>query len=364
MIENSLFKIKENRKVIQKKDSLNKVILTTRSRIARNLGGYRFNSLNTNEEKKRILDTVKDSFFKSAGSKNFSFYNISRLSKLQRLFLLERHILSPEMLNRLYGKGLLFKFSSPDPDDYISILVNEEDHLRIQSTRAGLNIEKTYEDIVKVEKMLEKNLSFAYEGEFGYLTSCPTNIGTALRVSVIAHLPALVLSGKIEDFIKRLIKIKLNIRGLFGEGSDVVGNLFQIANQVSTGKYEKDILDEMNAICYNIIEEEKKAARELKENMPLIVQDSISRAYGMLKYAKMFSFGESLELLSMIELGVETQMLDNIKFFDFYQLISLFGESNIIIGENFISELDIDEIDAIRAGIIRKRILKKPAYKE
>jgi len=364
MVENSLFKIKRNKNAPLKKDNVNQVILTTRARLARNLSGYRFSSLNTNEDRKNILNTVRDSFFKSPGSRNFSFYNISRLSKLQRRFLLERHIVSPEMLHRLYAKGLILKFQPSDPDNYVSILINEEDHLRIQSTMPGLNIGGTYAEIVKLEKNLEKNLSFAYDREFGYLTSCPTNIGTALRISVIAHLPGLVLSGKIEDFIKRLLKIKLNIRGFFGEGSDVVGNLFQIANQVSTGKYEKDILDEMAAICYNIIEEEKKAISELKGNIPLIVEDSIFRAYGMLEYAKMFSFGESLELLSMIALGSELGILDNVRFFDFYQLISLLGESNIIIGENFKVEPDSDEVDGIRAGMIRSRILKQGKHKE
>jgi len=357
--KNLIFEDKKAKRPSVKKDATNQVILTTRSRIARNLSGYRFSGLNTNDDKKNILDTVKKSFFKPGYDKDFIFYNIVKLSRTQRRVLLEKHLLSPEMLSRLYAKGLILKFNLSNPEESVSIMINEEDHLRIQSIMPGLCINKTYSEIVKVEKILEKDIRFAYDRDFGYLTSCPTNIGTGLRISVMAHLPALVLSGKIEDFVKRLSKIKMSIRGFFGENSDVAGNLFQVANQVSTGKYEKDILDEMNAVCMNIIDEEKKAIQDLRKTMPLIVEDSAFRAFGMIKYAKMLSYGESLELLSMLKISGELGLLlDAIKPFDFYQLISLLGESNIILAQNMANGTAGDEIDKIRADILRKELLK------
>ncbi|MBN1298469.1 MAG: hypothetical protein JW997_02140 [Actinobacteria bacterium] len=343
---------------MSKKNDADSVILTTRSRIARNIAGYRFPALNTNEDRRNILKTVKDSFFKLADNKKYYFYNMSRLTRFQRQFLLERHMISAEMTQRLYAKGLILKYNAGRPFDSDSILINEEDHVRIRSIREGLNIYRTYSEIEKLERILEKNIRFAYEKDFGYLTSSLSNIGTALRISVIAHLPGLVLSGKIEDLIKRLLNIKLNIKGVFGENSEIAGNLFQVSNNVSTGKYEKDILDEMDAVCLNIVEEEKKAIELLKENIPIIVEDSVLRAYGMLEYARMLSFGESLELLSMIALGVELKIINKVKPFDFYQLISLLGESNIIIGKKNNEEVSVEDIDRMRAELIRAELLK------
>lgn len=339
------------------------IIITTRTRIARNISGFRFNSISSSKEKKDISNIIKNVFSESSSSKNYIFYDISKLSETQRRFLLERHILSPEMTMQLYGKSLILKFDPSYPKKTVSVLLNEEDHLRIQSIMQGLEIYKTYDDVLKLEKIFEKKLSFCFDSNFGYLTSCPTNIGTSLRVSIIAHLPALVASGNIEDFVKNLIKIGCSIRGFFGENSEVVGNLFQISNLASLGKDEKQILDEMHAVCLNIIDAEKESIQFLKRNKQISVEDSILRSYGMLKYAKMLCFGESLELLSMIKLGQTLGVLGNLNSFDFYQLISLLGEANIILGlKNKIGYIDernkADRIDEIRAEIIREKILK------
>ena len=355
-MEKKIKKDKNNSKAAEE------IILTTRARIARNIAGFKFSGLNSNEDKKKILNIIKHSFFDGSTenrvNKDYIFYNISRLSRIQRHFLLEKHVLSPEMLFKLYSKGLILKSGLKDFKESTSILINEEDHLRIQCIKPGLNIDKTYSEVSKVEKDLEKKIRFCYENDFGYLTSCPTNLGTALRFSVIAHLPALVISGKIDDFIKTLLKVGYGICGFFGENSEVIGNLFQISNQVSLGKFEKQIIEEINAICLNIVDEEKHALKFLEKNVPLAVEDSVLRTYGMLKYAKMLSYGESLELISMIKLGSDLGILKNIKSFDFYQLISLLGESNIILGENLNVEPGNDEVDRMRACIVKNRILE------
>jgi protein arginine kinase len=340
----------------------NHVVMTTRARIARNLSDFKFNSINTSNEKKNISNFIKETFYSHRNSKNFRFLNISRLNKIQRAFLVERHILSPEMLARLNGKGLIIKAGEDGLDNSLSILINEEDHLRIQSVYPGLNIKKAYREISALEKNLEAKLRFAFDRDFGYLTSCPTNIGTALRVSVIAHLPAMVIAGKIEDFVKNIVKIGCSIRGFYGENSDVVGNLFQISNQFSLGKYEKQILEDMNAICLNIVDGEKEALKSLRKSKNLSLEDSVYRSYGMLKFARMLSYGEALELLSIIKLGRDLDIIDEVKHFNFYQLISLLGESNIILANNDDLKPDTDEVDVIRAGIIRERILKRKMY--
>jgi protein arginine kinase len=340
--------------------SSNQIILTTRARIARNIASHRFSSINNNAEKKDILNLVKNVFFNETKSKYHIFYSINKLTRTQRQFLIEKHLMSSEMNTELYGKGLIVN-SDPDvKNKSISIMINEEDHLRIQCIKRGLKIYESYKEIFKIEKNLEKKIRFAYDKDFGYLTSCPTNLGTALRISIIAHLPALVVSSRIEGFIKNLSKIGCSIRGFFGENSEVIGNLFQISNQISLGKYEEQIIEEMNAICLNIIEEENKAKYFLMETKPAGVEDSVYRSYGMVKYAKMLSYGESLELLSMLKLGLDLGIINNIRSFDFYDLIRLLGESNILL--NFVGtkskDVKNEEIDKIRADLVKEKILK------
>jgi len=337
----------------------NQIIMTTRARIARNLSDFKFSSINTINEKKNISNFIKETFYSYKNNNNYRFFSISRLSKIQRAFLVEKHILSPEMLIKLNGKGLIIKTGEDGLDHSLSILINEEDHLRIQSVYPGLNIKKAYREISNIEKNLEVKLRFAFDKDFGYLTSCPTNIGTALRISVITHLPAMVIAGRIEDFVKNIVKVGCSIRGFYGENSDVVGNLFQISNQFSLGKYEKQIIEDMNAICLNIVDAEKEALKSLRKEKNLSLEDSVYRSYGMLRFARMLSYGEALELLSIIKLGRDLSIIDDVKPFNFYQLISLLGESNIILANNGDLEPDTDEVDMIRARIIREKILKR-----
>ncbi len=340
-----------------KGDYENDVILTSRARIARNLSDFCFSSINEGDEKRKILKIVRESFFEESLADDFVFYNISRLNKIQRRFLVEKHILSPEMLTKLAGKAIILSFDINTYNKSTSILINEEDHLRIQSIYPGLNIENACREIYALEKVLEKKLKFAFDKEFGYLTSCPTNLGTALRISVIAHLPGLIISGQIEQFVQNITKIGCNIRGFYGENSEVIGNLFQISNQNSLGKYENHIIDDMKAICANIVDEERKAIEKLRAEKNLSIEDGVYRSYGILKYAKLLSYGEALELLSMISLGTNLGILKGIKPFNFYQLISLLGESNIILRSNGEIEPDTDEADKKRMDIIKEIIL-------
>jgi len=362
-LKTKIFELEGFQDALFNKRMKEQIIVTTRTRIARNIAGFRFNSLSSKKEKKNISNIVKDVFFGSAPNRDYVFYNINRLSEIQRRLLLEKHILSPEMISQLYGKSLILKLIPGYLNEVVSIMVNEEDHLRIQSITPGLNVYKTYNNVLKMEKILEKKLSFCFDKDFGYLTSCPTNIGTALRVSIIAHLPAMVAGGRIENFVKNLARIGCSIRGFFGENSEVIGNLFQVSNLSSLGKNDKQILDEMHAVCLNVVDSEKEAIQYLKRTKPASVEDSVFRAYGMLKYAKMLCYGESLELLSMIKLGQTLEILGNLKSFDFYQLISLLGESNIILSLK--DKIDFnkkdeaaDKIDTIRADIVRNKILK------
>jgi protein arginine kinase len=349
----------KGKKQIKKHSGSNRdqIVLTTRARIARNLSGYKLSGINSDAEKKEILNTVRSSFFTDKKSAGFDFYSVRKLSKIQRNFLVEKHILSPEMTFRLASKGLILKFNVENFNQSLSLLLNEEDHLRIQNVMPGLNIRKAYQEVLGIEKMLEKHLKFAYDRDFGYITSCPSNLGTAVRISVMVHIPSIIISGKIEEFIKKLNNIGCSIRGFFGENSEIVGNILQIANQASLGRYEQQIIDDMEAVCLNIIDEEKEALQAIKKNIPLIVEDSVLRSYGMLKHAKILSYYEAIELLSMLSMGIDLGLTgDDIRPFNFYDLISILGDSSIILNENMDLEPESDEIDKIRMDILRREL--------
>lgn len=350
-------KFKRNKK---NKGNINDIILTTRARLARNVSNFNFSSINSSQDKNTILDMVKDAAGRIKELKNYNFYVIKKIPRVQRKLLVEKHFMSTEMNRKMNGKGLLVNFDTGSFRKVISILVNEEDHLRIQCIASGFDVEVSCREVIKIEKKLEIELCFAFDKNLGYLTACPTNLGTGLRISVIAHLPALVLISKIDDFIKNLNKIGCSVRGHFGENSDVVGNLFQISNQVTLGKSENDIIEEMKAICLNIIDEEIDARLKLKSEFPINVEDSIYRSYGMLKYAKILSYEEALELLSLIKLGLDINILDNsIDSFDFYDIINSIGNANIMLDFEKDSKISSDELDLIRANIIKKKVLKR-----
>lgn len=352
-----LAKVSDSKTKLKEKDNSN-IILTTRARLARNLCSYNFGCINDDQKKNDILNLVKDTASKIKGLKDYRFYTIKGLPKIQRKLLIEKHLMSPEMDQRIKGKGILIKFSPNGFKRTVSIMINEEDHLRIQCVASGLDIQGCYNEVIKVEKKLEKKLSFAFDKDLGYLTACPTNLGTGLRISVIAHLPGLVISSKIADFIKNINKIGCSVRGYFGENSEVIGNLFQISNNVTLGKSENEIVEEMQAICLNIIDEEENAKLKLKADHLVSVEDSVYRSYGMLKYAKMLSYEESLELLSMFKLGMDLNIIKNIKSFDFYELINQIGDSHIMLNLNKNGKATQDQLDLERANLIREKILK------
>ncbi len=351
--------IKEDTKHIHKgskEEQSGQIVLSTRVRVARNLSGFKFSGFSINSEKKEILKLVKSTFFSNKKSSSYTFSNVSKLSRIQRGFFIEKHILSPEMAYKLYSKGLIFKNIDKDFNEFLSILINEKDHIRIQSVICGLNIQKAYSQVLSLEKILEKKLKFAYDKDFGYLTSSPVNLGTALKISVLVHVPGIIILGKVEEFIKKLNNIGCIVKGFSGENSEIVGNILQISNQVSLGKNEQQLIEEMNAICLNIIDEEKEAITKVKEDIPLIVEDSILRSYGMFKYAKILSYYESIELLSMLKIGIELELINDIKPFNFYNLITSLGDYGIILSKNLDLEPDSDQLDKVRMDILRKEL--------
>lgn len=336
----------------------NKIILNTRVRLARNLADNKFASISSREEKNILLKEIKEYVNGIKGFKDYKFFSIKSLGKIQRDLLFRDYMVSSEVASKMQGKGLFIK-SGPEQGESSMVTINQEDHLRIQSVRRGLNISETYNEVIKIEKYLERKLKFAFDRNLGYLTASPVDLGTALKVSVIAHLPVLAISPKVADFVKKLNQVGCLINGYFVGHSEIIGNLFKISNQVTLGKSEEDIVEEMQAICLNIIDDEEVARRKLKESDPVGIKDNIYRSFGLLKYAKILSYEESLELLSIIRLGLDLDIISDIDDFDYFELINKISDSRIISDLEISDRVTDDELDSIRADLIRKKILKE-----
>jgi protein arginine kinase len=240
----------------------------------------------------------------------------------------------------------------------ISILINHEDHLRIQCVYPGANILKAYNEVIALERQFEKDINFAFDNELGYLTTNPANLGTGLKIAITAHLPALSINPGIADFIKNLTRVGCSISGYFGGNTDIIGNLFKIFSRKALGKSEEEIVEEMQAICLNIIDEERNIRNDLLVNDLLGVKDNVYRSYGLLKYAKILSYEESLELLSILRLGLDLKIISEVRDFDFFEIINIVSDSHIILNYEINEDITDDKLDAIRADLIRKRVLR------
>ena len=289
--------------------------------------------------------------------KDFSFYKIKDIENSQRDLLFRDYMINTEVSEEMQGEGLFVR-NKLHREGTSAVIINNEDHINIQSVYPGLNIYKAYKKVIKIEKNLEKKFDFAFDKNLGYLTASPFNLGTALRVHVIAHLPVLVLSSEIDDLLKRMDRVGCQVKGYFIEQSDTSGNLFEIFNESTLGRSEEDILEEVKAICLNIVEEEGNAREQLKKKDLLGIEDNVYRSFGLLKYAKILSYEEALELLSIIKLGVDLGIINNLDGFDFFGLADKISSSRIIIDMEIGGKINSDYIDSIRADMIRKKITK------
>ena len=238
-------------------------------------------------------------------SKEFRFIPLENTTQEEAVSLVERHIVSPEFIADRRGKAVLIS-----ADESISIMVNEEDHLRIQVLREGFSLKEAAETADRIDTLLSENLDFAFDPELGYLTQCPTNLGTGLRASVMLHLPGLTESGAMPRIASNLSKLGLTIRGTYGEGSKSIGALYQLSNQITLGLSENEAIENLRSITVQLMEEERKARAQMSEEIAW--QDKIDRAAGVLKSARVLSSSEFMELLSYIRLGLSTGVLQGV----------------------------------------------------
>lgn len=276
-------------------------VISTRVRLARNLKDYPFPCKLTQQGKDKVIELVKKAITESnsAIANDFHFIRISDLNPRQAVSLVERRLVSPEFISESEGRALLLS-----KDESISIMLNEEDHIRLQVIKNGLSLEETYAEADRLDTLLDENLSFAFDEKLGYLTQCPTNLGTGMRASVMLHLPALEKSRAISRIAGNLSKLGLTIRGAHGEGTEPQGALYQLSNQVTLGISEKAAIENLKNITAQLVAQEEQARQRLCESIE--VQDTISRSLGVLRYAKVIEHGEALKLLSNVRLGIES----------------------------------------------------------
>jgi protein arginine kinase len=325
------------------------IVISSRIRLARNLAAFPFTNRASAYQKAEIEALLRDRIAKLELDPKLSYLNVPNLSPLDRQFLVERQLISRELAAADGPRGVALA-----PHESVSLMVNEEDHLRLQVMRSGLSLDEAWQDIDKVDDLLEQRACYAFSEEFGYLTACPTNVGTGMRSSVMLHLPALEWTKQIEKVFRALQKINLAVRGLYGEGSRASGNFYQISNQVTLGKSEATILGEIREVVPQIINYERQARSTLIRESRQALQDRVSRAYGTLCSATMMTSEETMDLLSSVRLGINLNLLDDITIPTVNELFIHTQPAHLqkLMG----AALDGEERNAARARYLRTRL--------
>ena len=297
----------ETGKWYEKSGNCGDVVCSTRVRLARNLKQFPFPAKATDPQREAVEQKVRDALLSgnSILSKEFRFVPLENASEDEAVSLVERHIVSPEFISDRRGKAVLIS-----DDESISIMVNEEDLLRIQVLREGFSLKEAAETADRIDTLLSETLDFAYDPEFGYLTQCPTNLGTGMRASVMLHLPALTENGAMPRIASNLSKLGLTLRGTYGEGSKSVGGLYQLSNQITLGLSENEAIENLRSITVQLMEEERKARSQMAQDVAW--QDKIDRAAGILKTARVLSSSECMELLSYVRFGISVGILQGV----------------------------------------------------
>ncbi|MBM4082023.1 MAG: protein arginine kinase, partial [Planctomycetes bacterium] len=300
-------------------------------------------------QKQEIEAYLRERVMRVGIDENLLYVNLADTEPVDRLFLVERHLISREHADGDGQRGVAF-----GRNEVVSLMVNEEDHLRIQVLRSGLELRETWERINHVDDLLVTQVNYAFSSRFGYLTACPTNAGTGLRASVMLHLPALSMARQIEKVFNAVGRLNLVVRGLYGEGTQASGDLYQISNQVTLGKSETDILKTIESVIPRITSYERMARKHLVEENRAQIEDRVWRSYGMLRTARTISSEETLHLLSQVRMGVNLGLIDNVKMKTVNELFILTLPAHLQKMQG--RELDPDERNVVRASFVRSRL--------
>jgi protein arginine kinase len=284
------------------------IVISSRIRLARNLAEYPFISRTTELDRTQIERLIRDRIADLSESHAWDYVDVNELEGIDRQFLVERQLISREHAESDGARGVAI-----DHDEQTSLMINEEDHLRIQVMHSGLDLLGAWEQISTIDDKIEERINYAYDSDLGYLTACPTNVGTGLRVSVMLHLPALVITQQIEKVFRSLHKISLAVRGLYGEGSQAMGDFYQISNQITLGRSEVDLIKQVGDVVPVMIDYERRARDFLMKESQETLHDRVSRAYGILRTAQTISSEETMHLLSSVRMGVNLGLINDLE---------------------------------------------------
>ena len=323
------------------------IVICSRIRLARNLADFPFISRASRADKSDIVGQVRDSI--SESGLRLNYFDLEKMPELDRQFLVERHLISRELKEGDGPRGVAL-----NDTESASLMVNEEDHMRLQVMRSGFDLTGAWEQINELDDKLEENLDLAFSQELGYLTACPTNVGTGIRVGVMLHLPALGQTNHLDKFFRALQKINLSVRGLHGEGTQPYGDFYQISNQQTLGKSEPELIQSLTDVIPQLIEYERKARQTLITERRQVLQDQVSRAYGVLKTAHTISSEETMLLLSSVRMGINIGLIDDMTIAQVNELFINTQPAHLqkIHGQS----LAVDERNILRASFLRKKI--------
>src|SRR5699024_6368199 len=327
------------------------IVLSSRIRLARNFESVPYPIIAKENELAEIAELLKAEYEEKTFNdhQSFKYISIHDLSLVERRVLVEKHLISPLLAKKSKESGVLLSKS-----EQISIMINEEDHLRIQAYFPGLQLTTALREAFLIDDWIEEKVDYAFDEEKGYLTSCPTNVGTGMRASVMMHLPALVLTKHIRQLVPAINQLGFVVRGFYGEGSEALGNVFQISNQMTLGKSEEDIVEDLNSIVTQLIEHERNARQRLLKESTVRLENRIFRSYGTLEYSRIIESTEATKCLSDVRLGIDLGIIEHMSW-------NILNELMVIIQPGFLQQyaqkvLTAKERDTFRATLIRERL--------
>lgn len=327
------------------------IVMSSRIRLARNFANITFPTLASEEELDQVLSFFKEEY----NTKSFGVYNdfkiieLQNLSTIERRILVEKHLISPHI-----AKGKKPSATLISENEEVSIMINEEDHIRLQLYLPGFQLGKSLKQAFLLDDWLEEQIDYAFDEKWGYLTSCPTNVGTGMRASVMMHLPALVMTQQMARLIPAINQLGLVVRGIFGEGSGAVGNIFQISNQMTLGKSEEDIVEDLEIVVEQLIEQERKAREVIQQQSKLRLEDRVFRSYGVLAYSRILESKEAARCLSDLRLGIDLGIIEDLDQQILNELMILTQPG--LLQHYAEKVLSARERDILRASLIRERL--------
>jgi len=329
------------------------IVLSTRIRLARNVENFTFTGRARDGERLRVLTQVREAVSTVPSLRESVLFRLDELPPTDRALLHERHLVSKELAG-LDGQHPLRTGAAVFLSDGLGVMVNEEDHLRLQSLRSGFALHEAFTAIDRLDRDLGARVPFSFHQEFGFLTACPTNVGTGMRASVLIHLPGLVLTKEIGRVLAGLQQMGLTYRGLYGEGSEVVGNYFQISNQTTLGRSEEELLDLLVRVVGHVIEREEESRRVLLRDAGYIIEDKLWRAYGTLRYARSLTFDEAMNYLSGVRLAVGLKLITGLSVYTLNKLLIFSQAAHLAHAEG--RALTESETSLARARYVRRAL--------